>query len=178
MSLRRRPTPMTPQRGIGVIAAIAILVVLAGLAAFIVSVVGLRSQSTALDILGSRAYQAARTGIEWGMYQIQSPEDAGPPPGAAFACPVGALGAIGTLNSGNGLGGTLADFTVTVQCAMTNTYSEAGNSVRIYKIVAVACNIPNGGACPNNATTSVSYVERQVTVLTETCRTPGNVRCS
>jgi len=176
MNLRRRQgAPRSRHRGIGVIAAIAILVVLAGLAAFIVSVVGLRSQSTALDVLGTRAFQSARTGIEWGMYQIQNPEETA---GArSLLCTAGG-GVIGTLNSGNGLGGTLSDFTVTVNCQVFNTYSEAGNSIWVYKIVAVACNIPSGGACPNNATTSVSYAERQLTALTETCRTPTNAPCS
>jgi len=164
----RRPTSRARSGGIGIIAAIAILVILAGLAAFIVSVVVLRSQSTGLDSLGTRAYLAARAGVEWNMYWVNHP--AAPP----FTCPGGVFG---TLNNGNGLGGMLADFTVTVTCQTTTTATEAGNTIRIHQIVAVACNIPTGGACPNNATTNTSYVERKITAQTETCTTPANAPC-
>lgn len=151
-------------------AAIAILVILAVLGAFIVSVTGLRSQSTALDVLGARALLAAKAGIEWNMYLIQNPET-NPTVVPPFICP----GTVTNLN----LGGALSDFTVTVQPCTTTTAMEAGNSVSVYQIVATACNFPDGtGACPNNlvGNTNPSYVERQITALTETCRLlPGAV---
>lgn len=151
-------------------AAIAILVILAVLGAFIVSVTGLRSQSTALDVLGARALLAAKAGIEWNMYLIQNPET-NPTVVPPFICP----GMASNLN----FGGALSDFTVTVQPCTTTTATEAGNTVSVYQIVATACNFPDGtGACPNNlvGNTNPSYVERQITALTETCRLlPGAV---
>lgn len=55
------------QRGFGVIAAIVILVILAGLGAFVVSISTSQSITFAQDIQGARAYQAARAGMEWGI---------------------------------------------------------------------------------------------------------------
>jgi MSHA biogenesis protein MshP len=55
------------QRGFGVIAAIVILVILAGLAGFIVSISTTQSITFAQDVQGARAYQAARAGVEWGI---------------------------------------------------------------------------------------------------------------
>ena len=69
------------------------------------------------------------------------------------------------------LAGALTGFTVTVQCSSTDS-TEFGNAVRIFRLVANACNIPVGaapGTCPNNVT-NFNYVERQVTAVLETCR--------
>jgi MSHA biogenesis protein MshP len=166
------PKDASGEKGFGMFAAIAILVILAVLGAFVVSVTGLRSQSTAVDVLGSRALLAARAGIEWSMYLIQNPENTNPAV-APFTTPYSCPGLGTNLN----FGGALSDFTVTVQPCTTTTATEAGNTVRIYQIVVVACNFPAGGACPNNASTSPSYVERQITVLTETCRLPSGASC-
>jgi MSHA biogenesis protein MshP len=54
-------------RGFGVIAAIVILVILSGLAAFVVSLSTTQSITFAQDVQGARAYQAARAGTEWGI---------------------------------------------------------------------------------------------------------------
>ena len=55
--------------GVGIVTAIFILVVLAGLGAAMVAMFGSQNQGAALDEQGARAYQAARAGIEWGVYQ-------------------------------------------------------------------------------------------------------------
>ena len=47
------------------IAAIVILVILAGLSAFVVSITVTQNVTFAQDVQGARAYQAARAGIEW-----------------------------------------------------------------------------------------------------------------
>ena len=54
------------QYGFSLPAAIFLLVVLALMGAVIVTVTGLQQSSQQLDVLGARAYQAARAGIEWG----------------------------------------------------------------------------------------------------------------
>ena len=56
-----------PQRGFAIVSAIFILVVLAGLAGFVVSLTTTQSMTFAQDIQGARAYLVARTGIEWGL---------------------------------------------------------------------------------------------------------------
>ncbi len=159
-------------RGFSAIAAVAILVILAVLGAFVVTVSGIQSHSSALDILGSRAFQAAKAGIEWGAYQVLNPENTNPP-GGPFTTPY----PCGAATNISGLGGGLGDFTVTVGCSMSGPYTEFGNTVRVYQITATSCNIPTGSACPNNSTTSPTYVERQITTVLSTCRQTTGASC-
>ena len=58
------------QRGFSLPTAIFLLVVLAGLGAVMATFFTVQQQSSALDILGERAYQASRAGIEWGAFQV------------------------------------------------------------------------------------------------------------
>ena len=90
------------QRGFSLVSAIFLLVVLAALGAAMVTFSAAQNQSLAMDILGSRAYQAANAGIEWAAYNIASAPGAGKAP-VTIATP-------GT----NALDGNLAPFTVTV----------------------------------------------------------------
>ena len=121
-----------PQNGFTLAAAIFLIVVLAALGAFAVTVSGLNQGSSALDLQGSKAYQAARAGIEWGAYQVLQPA-----PGAyATACNV-ATYAAPTSQSLSGLAGTLSPFTVTVTCGRAS-YSEGGATVWVYQIVSTA----------------------------------------
>lgn len=132
MSIRRK------QRGLSLMTAIFLIVVLAGLGAFLVTVSGLQHTSSALDIQGARAYQAARSGIEWGAYR--SLQDG--------VCAAGAFSP----------GGTLADFTVAVTCVAT-PYSEITPATGfVYSITALAC---NRATCPA-AVPGQNYVEREL----------------
>ena len=62
-------------RGFTIVTAVFLLVVLSLLGVFIVSVTGLQQSSQQLDVLGVRAYQAARAGIEWGAWQVLDPNN-------------------------------------------------------------------------------------------------------
>ena len=55
------------QRGIGIIAAIFILVILSSLAGFVVAVTATQNVTIAQDVQGVRAYHAARAGLEYGL---------------------------------------------------------------------------------------------------------------
>lgn len=136
MGSRRR------QDGISIVTAIVLIVILAALAAFAVTVSRSQHQSAALDVLGARTYQAAQAGIEWGAWQVLRSG--------------GACAAATNLS----LPGSLATYIVTVNCASTS-HTEAGNPVTIYQLTATACNQPAAGACPNPAP-GPDYVERQV----------------
>lgn len=57
------------QKGFSLITAIFLLVVIAALGTFAVTLSTTQQQSAALDVMGARAYQAARAGIEWGAFQ-------------------------------------------------------------------------------------------------------------
>jgi MSHA biogenesis protein MshP len=57
------------ERGVGIVTAIFLLVVLAGLGVAMVALYTSQQASSNLDLQGARAYQAARAGMEWGLYQ-------------------------------------------------------------------------------------------------------------
>lgn len=94
------------QRGFSLVTAIFLLVVLAVLGAAMVSFSTAQHQSQAMDVMGSRAYQAANAGIEWAACNIASN------PGVAGANSFGPT-------AGNPLGGNLAPFDVTVSYTAT-----------------------------------------------------------
>lgn len=57
------------QGGFAIVAGIVILVVLAALAGFVVSISTTQHVTFTQDLQGARAYQAARAGIEWGAHK-------------------------------------------------------------------------------------------------------------
>lgn len=157
--------PAIREAGFSVATAIFLIVVLALLAAAIVSVTGLQQRTLALDAQGARAYQAARAGIEWGAYQVLDPNNTIGTP-ALPVCPA-------TTNL-SGLAGSLAPFTVTVTCnGTTNAPTTEGNrNIGAYLIVSVACNEPTGGGnCPNPSP-SPNYVQRQLQATLSKCKDP------
>lgn len=144
------------------VTAIFLLVILAALGAYMVTFTGLQQRTVQADVLGVRAYHAARAGLEWGLYRTLDPDNAiapGAPPTFA-ACP-----ATTTLT---GLGGSLAPFAVTVSCSATSPDPTEGNrTIRVYQITATAC---NQASCPG--TPGTGYVERRVTVTAARCKDP------
>ncbi len=135
----------TLQRGFSLVTAIFLLVVLGGLGAMMVTFFTAQQQSSALDVLGSRAYQAARAGVEWAAYNVAQKE-----PGVQWVeCADGTTFAPGTL------GGTLSPFTVAVTCSPVSAV-EGASTIWIYDIAASAVN----GATPGSA----DYVERVIKV--------------
>ncbi len=148
---------MTKQRrqtGFGAIMAIFILVILATLAAAITRIGVSQQLSSAQDVQSARAWQAAKAGTEWGLFQALQPT------GIWQTC----SGTSTTLDLSADSG-----FWVTVSCTST-AYNEGESSpgvaqtVRVYRINAVACNV--AGGCPNNAqATSPDYIERMRQVI-------------
>jgi len=144
------------QRGFLIIAGVFLLVVLAGLVAYLMSVSTTSQAASAADLNSARAYQAARTGVEWAVYQILRD-----PAGGTF----GSACTPGTVTRNQTYGGQLAGYTATVACTGVGPLTEGGSAtLYVYKIVANACNEPTGGACPNAATTSSTYVDRELSV--------------
>lgn len=128
--------PASAQCGFSLVSAIFLLVVIAALGTFAVTLSTTQQQSAALDVLGSRAYQAARAGIEWGAYQVLINN----------ACPNQTLAA---------LPNTLSGFSVNVACTSYPAYNEAGTAINMYLLNSTASQGTAG--TPN-------YVERQMTV--------------
>jgi len=135
---------MSRSRGMSLITAIFLLLILAALGTYIVSISGAQQSTSALDLMGSRAYHAARAGVEFGTYQAIS----------AASCPASTPLAL----SGN-FGGFES---VTVKCQAT-TFDEGGTSKILYLVTAIACNQPTaGGICPPVGAPGANYVERQL----------------
>ncbi|HUW76638.1 MAG TPA: hypothetical protein VMV70_08135 [Gallionella sp.] len=132
------------QRGFSLISAIFLLVVIAALGTFAVTISTSQQQSAVLDLRGASAYQAARAGIEWAAYGVSQ-----------TASGVKWTGCVPTTTL-NGLGGTLAPFTVTVTCATPTSYVEGSNKIWIYNVTSKA----NTSA----AVGTLGYVERDITV--------------
>src|SRR3990172_9634013 len=56
-------------KGFSLVSGIFVRVVIAAVGTFAVTLSTTQHQSAALDVMGARAYQAARAGVEWGAYQ-------------------------------------------------------------------------------------------------------------
>lgn len=151
--------------GFSIVAAIFLIVVLALLGTAIVYVTGLQQSGHQLDILGARAYQAARAGIEWGAFQVLDPNNS-IGTAALPVCPTSPTNL-------TGLAGSLAPFTVTVTCNATiNAPTTEGNrNIGAYRVIANACNQPAAGACPNAAPAN-GYVERELQATFSKCKDP------
>jgi MSHA biogenesis protein MshP len=86
--------------------------------------------------MGSRAYQAARAGIEWATYQVTNP--AGP------TCPASTTLTLGAT--------TLSAFTVTVTCTIT---AISNDTIANFYLVTSTASIGTVG--------KPDYIERMVT---------------
>ena len=146
------------QGGFLVIAAVFLIVVLAALVGYLMTVSTTSQAASAADLNSARAYQAARAGVEWGVYQILRN------PTGTFKTTCDINGPAGykvdlTFTSAT----TLSSFAATVTCTTTSaSLSEGAASVRPYGIVSNACNAPTSGSCPNSTATSTTYVEREM----------------
>jgi MSHA biogenesis protein MshP len=134
-------------RGFTLPAAIFLLVVLAVLGAAIVMVFTTQQVGSALDLQGSRVYQAARAGIEWGAYKIAR----------------GGASCTGATSFAFATAPTLSGITVTVTCT---AYPDASGGPTVYEIDSTACNQPLAAEpkCPNTGAPGTTYVERRLKV--------------
>jgi len=129
------------QNGFALISAVVLIVVFALLGTAIISLSTSQQIGSARDLFGSRAYFAAKAGIEWGAYQaLQS----------------GGCAASSTLPA---LSGSAAGFTVTVACSRTGPFDEAGSNVFVYQITSTAT-IGTFG--------QLDYAERQLQAVVST----------
>lgn len=102
------------QRGFAIVAALFLIVTLAALGAFMVTISNTQHLTSAQDVQGSRAYWAARSGLEWAIAGVSS----------TSACPASPPA-------------TINGFTLTITCT-PQTYTEASASINIFKLSSVA----------------------------------------
>jgi MSHA biogenesis protein MshP len=136
--------------GLGAVAVIVVLVLLSAMAAALLRL-GQQSQTaSSQDLMAARAGAAARSGLEWGLYQAFK--------GPWTAC----SNASQTLDGGDGL-------RITVGCD-SRSFKEgedetgAPRTVRVYTLDAVACTSASAAmACPDAAAAvGGNYVERRL----------------
>lgn len=144
----RRPqhSPPSRQRGVSLVAGIFLLLLMAGLAAALTTVMTTAHVNLAADIGGARAYQAARAGAEWGIFQLDPNATGAGLPACAGGSPA------------------IPGHTVTVTCT-SQDYTEAGRQIRIFRIVSLA----------RASAAKAPGIERQIEVTVEKCRDPANI---
>ena len=130
---------LSGQNGFAAIAAIFLLVVLAAFGAFMVSFSNTQQINSAQDIQGSRAYWAARGGLEWGIP-------------TALATPALCVSPMASPPT------PLDGFTISVDC-ISNGYTEGIATVTVMRLTATA---KMGGTAGN-----IAYVERSVSASVE-----------
>lgn len=109
----KMPSILKKNAGFTLVQAIFVVVVLAILGAAMVKLIGVQSSTSTLALQGARAYQAARSGLEWG---------------AARA------------SAGNSCNGTMTveNFTVNVTCS-SDTFREGSiGPYDVYRIQSIA----------------------------------------
>jgi MSHA biogenesis protein MshP len=129
---------MRRARGFALILALFLIVSLAAIGAYLLTVSNVQVEAGVMDEQGARAYQAARAGIEWGAYQVLRNSTCPAP--TSFALP-----------------GDLAGFRAEVTCVVYGPETEGADPVSAYRITATGC---NAAACPGAAVPT--YVERQL----------------
>lgn len=135
-------------RGFAIPSAIFLLVILALLGAYMVSFSSTQHMASAQDVQGSRAYRAARLGLEWAAAKLC---------GAAAGCatPMTDCGGVSSTFVQDG-------FSIDVVCEV-NDYQEAGPGGNVARHVFwITATATAGGAVG-----SMSYVERRINAFIE-----------
>jgi MSHA biogenesis protein MshP len=125
-------------------AALFIIVTLAAIGVYLLTVSTGQVAAAAQDEQAARAYQAARTGVEWGAYQVLVVGSTCPAP-QNLALPQG--------------------FSVDVSCAASAAEAEGGAQITAYSITATGCNAASCLAASNAPT----YVNRQLQLTLSKC---------
>jgi MSHA biogenesis protein MshP len=132
------------QQGFAAIAAIFLVVVLAALGGFMLTFSNTQQLTSAQDIQGSRAYWAARAGLEWGFARVNA---------------VGSASAVTAATCTTAAPLSINDFSVMVTCTGAGTpFVEAGVDKYIYQLTSVASTGTAG---------SVGRIERSISASME-----------
>ncbi len=132
------------QQGFAAIAAVFLVVGLAALGAFMVTFSNTQQLTSAQDVQGTRAYWAARAGLEWGVGAV-----------SAVANPASLSASTCTTSTPINTDG----FSVVVTCSVT-VFAEAGGNPYLVQMRSVA-------ASQGSSVGSVAYVERSLSASIE-----------
>lgn len=138
------------QGGFAAIAAVFLIVILAGMGAFMLTFSNTQQITSAQDIEGTRGYWAARAGLDWGIGGMMAAAVPSPCPASSTNFSTTLSTTLSTTFDGG--------FTVTVRCS-GGDYAEATANRSIYQFTSTASN--------NSAVGSINYVERSVSASIE-----------
>jgi len=127
----------TNQHGFSLVTAIFILIILAALGAYMVTIGATNRATNTAALQGARAYQAARTGIDWSIYMITTAIDQAT---ARSNC-----NAVINANSFSITAAGLNGFTVNTACTFTSHDQQGSNNVTVYSITSTATSGGNYG---------------------------------
>lgn len=154
--------PGKRQRGVSVITAVFLLLLFAGLAALMANVISTTHTTSAQDVLGAKAYQAARAGIEWGLYKVMENPDTTTAVAATATCPTAVT--LPNCPTSAFPVASLEGFSVNYQCeaydGTSGPYQEGCRRIRIFRLTATATGPGPGG----------TTIERRLQVTAEKCR--------
>ncbi len=134
------------QRGFAAVAAIFLVVILAALGGFMVSFSNTQQLTSAQDVQGTRAYWAARAGLEWGVGKVSAVAD------PSTLTP-------GTCTTTVGSPMSIDGFSVAVTCSVA-TYVEESTNKYILQIQSVAAT--TGGTAG-----TIGFIERSISASLE-----------
>ena len=138
--------------GFALMMAVFMIVTLAAIAVYLLTISTGQLEAVTQDEQATRAYQAARTGVDWGAYQLLQNTGSG----FATACAALAVNSSFTqppLALAQGLTGFYAEVT----CLAAGSETEGGVPLRVYQLTVTGCNrTPCAGAA------TPTYVERQL----------------
>lgn len=137
------------QRGFSLVSAIFLLIVLASLGAYMVTIGGTNRATSSATLQGARAFQAARSGIDWAIYIITNAADQ---TAARNACNNAANDIDGNTFTLNVAG--LNGFTVSTTCNHTDHDQQGMDNVTVYTIESTAT---SGGVYG-----SADFVQRRI----------------
>jgi MSHA biogenesis protein MshP len=134
--------------------AIFLLVILALLAAFMVVFAQMQNVTSVQDVQGARAYQAARAGIQWGLYRVLDPLNTTVVAPGEATWPNMPPCASGNL--------TIEGFPVQVSCESWAYAENGGNhQIQVYRLTATA---------QSGTVGAMGFIEREVEVTVVKCR--------
>ncbi len=142
--------PRNPQGGFSGVLVIVALVLLTSLVSFGTTLMTSALGNYGQELNNARSGLAAEAGLEWGRYQIKRL--------ATPNCPANQLVA---------LPGSLAPYTVTVQCTDENppgSFTDGAlPTVRLYTLRVTACRLTGGGANCQSAIPNADFVQTTLT---------------
>jgi Tfp pilus assembly protein PilX len=144
------------QRGFSSVLLIFIIVALAGMTRFALQFVAGSQGASTIQLQAQRAKRATDAAMEWQRYRLKN-----------GTC---------TASINVAIPSSSGPFNATTTCVQSSSATEAGKTIRTYRLTATACAPAGaGGSCPNFG--QPDYVERSV-VSFAACNTTAPITCT